>query len=109
MRGNNQIRRRRRILVRSVQASLLSGALCSSALAVDRTWDGFTDNSFVNNTTWTTAIAPGSTDNARFLNQAGVKRSLVIFSTDRSVASLSIDATPSTGAYEFQQPTSNTA
>lgn len=84
-----------------------SGAVCSLAssiaLGVDRTWDGFASNIFALNTNWTLSVAPLPADAARFRNQAGIVRSLVIVDANRTVAAISIDGTPGVGAYEFQR------
>ncbi len=79
----------------------------SIALGVDRTWDGFSNNNFSLGSNWTASIAPVSTDNAFFRNQAGIVRSLVVMDANRTVAGFSIDGTPGVGAYEFQKTGTN--
>ena len=77
----------------------------SSALAADRTWDGFTSNQWTLPSNWTAVAEPGPADIARFRNQAGINNSLVNLSASRNITGMSIDGIPSTGAYEFQRTT----
>src|SRR4051794_6109704 len=99
MRQINLTQRRSLALAGAVGCVALSGAVAN---AVDRTWNGANSNNFSLNTNWTANITPISTDNAVFRNQAGIVRSLVVMDANRTVAAMSVNGTPSVGAYEFQ-------
>jgi hypothetical protein len=98
---------RRAVLAAAAVAAVTGSIFPSISRGTDRTWDGFSSNNFSLGSNWTASIAPASTDAARFLNQAGIVRSLVNLDASRTVADVSIDGTPGVGAYQFQTTSSS--